>query len=1113
MYRKLLPVIIFVGLLSTSLFAQSGSVVGVITDQNSEPLPAVTVQIVELNRGTATNIDGEYTISGVPSGTYTLRASFVGYRTFETSINVGSGELVQDITLRMDVLGLDDVVVSALGFETNADQSGNSSSQVGGQTIAGSGETDVVSGLSAKTAGVNIVSTSGDPGAASRILIRGANTITGDNEPLFIVDGIPVFNSSSGAGTGGVAQQSRINDINPQDIESVRILKGPSAAAVWGSRAANGVVIIETKSGKQVASDRKVAVSFTSSLSFDELNKTQDLQTKYGQGFGGAYGFGSAFSYGDKIADRSGGQDVMDTSPGNAYIGPDGNTYGRIIEKNSRQTYDHSSDMFQTGLKFDNSLSISGGDENGTFYLSASNLNQEGIILDNSNYERTAFRANTTRYFDKLTTTVNAAYSKVDADRVQQGSNVSGLLLGGYRTAPDFDQYPFTVDYISADGSIIPDRHRSYRNPIGSGTTPIYDNPLWTIENVNDKTSVNRLSGSTELSYDASSKINITHRLGLDYYSDRRYTVFPIYAAANPTGALTEETLSQFQINSDLIARASHSFSNDLSGSALVGWNINQRNFDNLGANSSDVILSTFPRDVSNYISKNPFQSRSTVRTSALYAVLNMTFYDQLFLELTGRSESASTFGPDTDNTFFYPSASLAWQFSKLDAFSDLNWLSFGKLRVSYGEAGIQPGPYNTSTNFFQGAFTSSWGDGLNPEAYGGGFARTSSAGNPRLEVERTSEFEVGTDLRFFDDRVNLGLTYYQTETTDAILAVTRPPSTGFSSQVANAASLENKGFEAELEIEAVRARDFSWVISGNWAKNDNTVTSLAGADEVGLAGFTGSTSSAVVGEPYGVLFGGQWRRANEFPLTDAEIAAGELTVGNEGIILDENGFRVQADAEGVVADPNADWRAGIGSTFNYKNISLNILVDIKAGGDVWNGTKGALYYFGRSADQTVETTITAAEANTLVNYFGEDPATAQSEGSGTYTQNSDGSWTFRGTVEDFGAGPVIIDDSYYWGGPGSGFTGPFEQFIEDGSYVRLREIGIGYTLNSESFRDITGLSSVSISAKGRNLLLFTDYSGIDPETNLTGASNGFGLDYFQNPNTRSWFFTLKINY
>lgn len=1113
MYRKLLPVIIFVGFFSTSLFAQSGSVVGVVTEEsNNEPLPAVTVQLVELNRGTATDIDGEYAFNNVPSGTYTLKASFVGYRTFETTVEVGSGELVQNISMRMDVLGLEDVVVSALGFETNADQSGNSSSQVGGQTIAGSGETDVVSGLSAKTAGVNIVSTSGDPGAASRIVIRGANTITGDNEPLFVVDGVPVFNSSIGSGTAGVAQQSRINDLNPDDIESVRVLKGPSAAAIWGSRAANGVVIINTKSGKSIASDKKVAISFTSNLSIDELNATQDLQTKYGQGFGGEYGFGSAFSYGDKIADRSGGEDVMDTSPGNAYIGPDGNTYGVITEKNSKKVYDHSRNMFQTGLKFDNSLSISGGDENGTFYLSASQLNQEGIILDNSNYERTAFRAKTTRYFDKLTTTVNAAYSKVDADRVQQGSNVSGLLLGGYRTAPDFDNSIYTVDYISADGSIIPDRQRSYRNPIGAGVTPIYDNPLWTIENVNDRTSVDRLSGSTELSYDATSKFNITHRLGIDYYSDRRYTVFPIYAASEPSGALTEQNLSQFQINSDLIARASHSFNSNISGSALLGWNLNQRNFDNLGASSSDIILSSFPRDVSNYISKNPFQSRSTVRTSALYAVVNMSFYDQLFLELTGRSESASTFGPETDNTFFYPSASLAWQFNKLEAFNDLDWLSFGKLRASYGEAGIQPGPYNTTTNFFQGAFTSSWGDGLNPEAYGGGFARTSSAGNPRLKVERTSEFEVGTDLRFFDDRLNLGLTYYQTETTDAILAVTRPPSSGFSSQVANAASLENKGYEVELEIEAIRSRGFSWVISGNWFTNDNTVTSLAGADEIGLAGFTGSTSSAVVGKPYGVLFGGQWRRAADFPLTSTEEADG-YTVGNEGIVLNPNGFRVQADAEGVVGDPNADWRAGIGSTVSFKNLSLNFLVDIKAGGDVWNGTKGALYYFGRSGDQDVETTITADQAGNLVNYFGLDPATAANLGYGTYTQNSDGSWTFRGTVEDFGAGPVIIDDSYYWGGPGSGFTGPFEQFIEDGSYVRLREVGVSYTLNSERFRDFTGLSSVNISAKGRNLLLFTDYTGIDPETNLTGASNGFGLDYFQNPNTRSWFFTLKINY
>lgn len=1110
-----LLILLIVSAFSTDIYAQSGSVTGIITDSESgEALPAVNVVIEELQRGTATNAEGRYTIENIEPGTYTIVASYIGYARYTAQITVGAEQLTHDISLQSELLGLEQVVVSALGFEENIDEMAVAQSRVTGDRITGSGEANLVSGLSGKTSGVNIISTSGDPGAGARILIRGANTITGDNEPLFVVDGVPVYNTQAGAGIAGVAQQSRINDLNPQDIKSVRILKGPSAAAVWGSRAANGVVIIETKSGRDTATgDRKINISVGSQVSFDELNQIQELQTTYGQGFGGQYGFGSAFSFGDKISERSGGEDVLDTSDGNVAVSADGTTFGRVIEKNSREVFDHGSNIFKTGTKIDNTLSISGGDEAGNFYLSFGNLTQDGIIKTNSNYDRKTIRARSTRYFDDFTATFTANYTKTESDRIQQGSNVSGLLLGALRTAPDFNsEAAHTVDFTTADGLVLPGRHRSYRNPLGASATPFYDNPFWMMENLLNRAEVNRLQGSTELTYDYSSWLSFTHRLGLDYYNDRRYEVTPIYAANNPSGALYEAEIAQFQINSDLIVRASHDLNQDISLSGLVGWNLNSRETDQLGANSSDIILSTFNRDLSNYESKNPFQFRSTVRTSALYAVLDVSFYDQLFLELTGRSESASTFGPETDNTFFYPSANLAWQFTKLDAMQDLDWLSFGKLRVSYGEAGIQPGPYNTSTSFFQGAFTSSWGDGLNPEAYGGGFARSSQAGNPRLKVERTKELEFGTDLRFFDDRLTLGVSRYLTETEDAILGVDRAPSIGFSSQVANAASIENKGLEIDLQIEAVRTRDFSWVIDGNWSKNINKVTSLAGADEISLAGFVGSTSSAVVGHQLGVLFGGQWRRADEFPITPAEEAAG-FTVGDEGIVLNGNGFRVQADQSGVVGDPNPDWRAGIGSTFSYKNLSLNFLVDIKMGGDVWNGTKGALFFFGTHGDTAIETTITADEAANLVNYFGLDPATAQQFGYGTYTENPDGGYTFRGYVADFGAGPVIVDDSYYWGGPGSGFTGPFEQFIEDGGYVRLREVGLNYTLDNRAFRDATGLRSIDFGVKGRNLLLFTDYTGIDPETNLTGSSNGFGLDYFQNPSTRSYFFSIRVNY
>lgn len=1091
MLRKLLVMAAVCLVSAGTAFAQTGTITGTVTDaKTGEALPGANVLVVGTSHGAATNAQGEYTITDVPTGKHTVRVTFIGYNKAKKKVTVSSGTVELNFQLSSGV-NLNEVVVSALGFKEQKDELGTSESQVSGDNIAKSGETNLVEGLSAKAAGVNITSTSGDPGAASRIVIRGANTITGNNEPLFVVDGVPVYNSSIGTGVAGVAQQSRINDLNPEDIKSVEVLKGPSASALWGSRAANGVVLITTKSGTATKGN-KVNISVTSKYSIDELNKTVNLQRKYGQGIGGSYVPGYFLSWGDKISDRSGKPNVVDKSNGNAYYTSDGTKHGLITQKNSTQTYDHGHEIFHNGFKANNSISFSGGNNDGTFRLSVSNLTQNGIILNNSDYDRTTLHGTASRNFNKLTAKVNVQYSDVSSNRIQRGSNVSGLLLGAYRTPPDFNNRPYTVDYVASDGSIIPDRHRSFRNPVGATVSPKYNNPLWTIHNDKNHSRVKRIQGNTELSYDPTQWLNITHRLGIDTYTDRRYAVFPIYDASNPSGALTEREISQYQLNSDLIAKASHTFNENFSGSLTLGWNLNHRHYDNVQATSTDIILSSFNRSLSNYNSKNPTQYRSTVRTSALYSVVDFNAYDMLYLELTGRQESASTFGPQTDATFFYPSGNIAFQFSDLDIFDD-SILSFGKLRASYGEAGVQPPVYSTSTPFFQGTFASGWGDGLNPAEYGGGFARSGQAGNPKLKVERTKEYEIGGNFRFFDDRVELDLTRYWTKTEDAILGVDRAPSSGFGSQTANAASLENKGLEAELNIDLIRSNNFNWRLHGTWSKNINTVTSLAGANEVALAGFTSATSSAIVNHQYGILFGNQWRRASEFPLSSAEKSAG-YTVGKNDRVLDPNGFPVAADEQGIIGNPNPDWRAGIGSTISFKNLTLDFLFDIKQGGDVWNGTKGALYFFGVHGDQTWQTTA----QQDLTTY-----------GGGTIKKGT----TFRGYVKDFGAGPVAVTESYFYAGPGSGFTGPAEPFVEDGGYVRLRRVRLGYSISGKRFRDATGLRSINLSVTGRNVFLITDYSGIDPETNLTGPSNGFGLDYFNNPSTRSWMFSVSINY
>ncbi|HKK44520.1 MAG TPA: SusC/RagA family TonB-linked outer membrane protein [Balneolaceae bacterium] len=1124
------------GLLTGSVYAQTATLSGKVTDVNSgESLPGANVVLKEILKGSSTDADGNYKITNIPAGTYTLEVSFIGYKKKAQTIDIGSSDITFDIALEADLLGLQEIYVTALGFEANRDEQGTSSSNVRGQEISQSGENNLLTGLSAKAAGVSIVSTSGDPGAGARINIRGFNTVLGNTQPLFVVDGVPVYNSTiesavDGVGTAvfggsnnvdGTVEQSRIQDLNPNDIASVEILKGPSAAALWGSRAANGVVIIKTKKGVPTTSN-KLNIAFSSISSLNQINETPNLQTRYGQGFLG-------YAPSDPINGNSSTSRQL--------------TWGPLLDP-STPVYNHARDVIKDGYSLDNNLSISGGDQNTTFMLSVGNLNSEGIIRNNSSYDRTSVRASVQHGFsEKLNASVNLNYSESNSDRIQKGSNTSGLYLGALRTPPDFDNQPALIDYVDPNGNLFPDQQRSFRNPTGNpSVTSFYDNPYFTTKYNTNKSDVNRFFGNTELSYNPTSWLNITHRMGIDNYTDRRQEYLDARSATAPGGQFTANNIQETQINSDLILQASHQFTNEFSGSALLGWNYNQRDQEQLGTISRGFILPDAPAQPDNANSISPFKFKQLERTSALYTELSANLYDQLYLKGTGRMESASTFGPASDKTYFYPSGSLAWQFTSADWYHGDNILNFGKIRGSYGEAGIQPGPYLTSTTFLNATggnnFLNGWGAALDANNYGGGFRRNQVAGNPALKPEQVREIEIGTDLRFFDDRIGLSFSRYWKKTTDAILNVTVPASSGFTSKFANAAKLKNSGYEVELSAEWLRLSNFSWTTSINWSKNKNEVTDLAGVSNVLLSGFTSFSSQAVQGEPLGVIWGTRWLRyessdgapvivnsqgdiISNNAMTDADGNA--IIAGSAPITVDQFGFPVTDPfSQGVIGDPTPDWRAGISNTFKYKNLSLNVLVDIKQGGDVHNGTRGALYFFGTHGDQNWTTTISQEEASQLYNYGGayDVLGTGQTSNFAQYlankgvTPDADGNYTFRGYITDYGSGNVVIDETAYWAGPLSSFTGPDEPFVEDGGYVRLREVSLFYTFNNRNFRDLTGLSSIDVGVTGRNLILWTDYTGVDPETNLTGQDgNGWGLDYFNNPSTRSWIFTLRVNY
>lgn len=1087
--------IIMIVFYSQFVLAQNRQITGIVTFADSpKALSGVTVIIKGTNAGTSTDKTGKYTLN-VPQSASVLVFSFVGMKTVEEKIE---GRSIINILLVEDILEIETIVVTALGIKGERDKFASSVSTLKGNTIAQSGETGILNGLSGKVAGVLVTRNGGDPGAGSYIQIRGQNTINGNAQPLFIIDGMPVSNSSDNIGaarSNGIIQQSRINDINPEDIERVEVLKGASAAALWGSRAANGVIVITTKKGRNT--DGKLNVSFKSTVSFDQVNKTHALQNRYGQGSNGLYSQGNRSNFGDLISDRTGGIDQFITDPKTpGYQGfvtfPDGSKRYAIASgtptnphggKNSTETFDHTKDAFQTGYFTDNTLNVSGGNEKSTFLISYGDLNHQGVVRSSSNYERRTLRLNVTSQFTNwFTASANVGYTKINSNRVQEGDNADGILLSSLRTPADFNNDMYNGIYTDPAGQIFPDAHVSYRNPLGKDLSTIFANPNWNVKNNINTSDVDRLIGSIQFDITPVSWLTTTARAGIDNFNDNRLERFARNSANYPRGFLSKNWVSEKQFNTDLFAVARNIFSNDLSGSLLVGFNYNSRSRASLTGSITNFIIPTAPDILTNAVgsnlSANNFNSLN--RTYGFYAQADLEAYDMLFFTFTGRNEAASTFGANTKNSFFFPSAAVAWQFSQLKYFEQSSIFSFGKLRLAWGQVGIQPQPYQNFNNFNAATYKDDFSSGLSgiSPTYGGGYVQSTTSGNKFLRPEIKTETELGVDLRFFKNQISFSATAYQNRTRDVILPINLPATTGFTTFNSNVAELENKGIELELNADVWKKRNFRWNIFANFSHNKNKVVSLSGANSYTLPDSFIQNSSLIAGQPFGVFL------STDFLKNDAG-----------AYVLDANGFPQAGTGVEIIGDPNPNWRGGLGSTFSYKALSLYVLFDRVQGNDFFNGTRGSLYSFGTHADQ----------GNTIV-----APAGGLKDVNGKMITAGT---SFQGQIKDFGVGPVAINQAWYQGRGSASNTASYKQFVEDGSASRLREITLSYSLKNLKLFKNTQLSNIDFSLTGRNLILWTNYTGSDPEANVTGAGLSRGQDWFNNPSTKSVLFSVLIKY
>jgi TonB-linked SusC/RagA family outer membrane protein len=1095
---------VFVGM---NLQAQGFEVTGKVTSaEDGAALPGVSVVVQGTTIGAVTNFDGEYAIT-VPPSAEALMFSFVGMR---TSVVPLDGRTTIDVAMESDALQLDEVVVTAIGITRDAKALGYAVETVSDDQIARSSRTSVIDAIGGKVAGVRLNRASGEAGASTFIEIRGSASLTRSNQPLFVVDGVPIDNSGNTGNTvDGVTESNRAIDINPDDVADISILKGGAATALYGIRAANGAVIITTKSGQK--SSDGVRVNYSGSVRIEQVSQLPALQSKYAQGsyayadyYNSAYGADLIapyvspdgaipnFSWGPELAEMRYTTDP-DYVPADDY-GWEGitpmNEWMEFWDPNGRlvpadhplagsvpgMAYDHY-DFFQTGVSFKNHVDISGGDARSTFYMSLSNSQDEGIVPNNT-FDKTSFKLSGTRdVSSKLSVGASMNYVNSEGKRIQKGSNISGIMLGLLRTPPSFDN---SGGYQLPDGS-----QRTYQGGRG------YDNPYWTANKVMYNDNVDRLLGNFHINYLPTDWMRFTYRLGADIWNKDVKDYFEIGSRAFPTGQVTDWNEYNKDFNSDLIMIIQKQLTSDLGFTLTAGNNLYQTEYSFTQATAFGLTELGF-YNMNNSSDVRGYEGSSMKRTAAFYGDVALDFKGMLFLNATGRQEWSTTM-PEGDNSFFYPSVSAGFIFTELPGLQGNTMLPFGKLRASYAQIANDAALYATDNYFFRAGPADGWTNGITYPFRGvNAFTLGGTIGNTSLRPETMNSMEVGLDLRFLDGRLGIDLGYFNNENNDLLLPQEIAPSTGFGARYVNAGSMRTYGFELRLTATPIKTSDFSWDILATWSNPYSEVTKLAeNVPNLFLSGFVEPQVRAVEGEAYRTLFGLKWARDEN----------GNILINDNPSDAIMDGFP-QSDPEmQAMGSVMPDWTAGITNQFTYKGVTLSALIDIKKGGLMWNGTKGALYYFGTHKD-----TETRGETKVWEGVYGHINA----DGDVVHLDGSGNEVAGPGTANTT---EVVLDEEwYFWNGEGSGFTGPSEPYVEEADWVRLKELSLAYAIPSKVLGN-GFVRNLEVYFTGINLWLSTPYTGVDPETSLVGNNNGLGIDYFNNPGTKSFTFGLRAGF
>lgn len=1025
----------------TSIFAQERVVSGIVkTNEESGSVAGVNVVVKGTSVGTITDVDGKYSLT-VPGEAQALVFSFIGLTTKE--ILIGSQSVI-DVTMEWDSQQLSEVVVTALGIERDKKSLGYAVQGVTGDVLTQVPTQSLVNNLSGRVSGMQVISNS-TPGGSPEFVIRGFSSVGGNNQPLVVVDGVPMQQTVNTTSTDRENNQrfgGGLSEIDPNSIAEVSVLKGPNAAALYGSRAANGVILIKTKTGM---AGKGIGVDVNFATTFEEPLVKPKFQNIYGGGSGYTW-YSDGWS---GTVDGFKGTDGTDESWGSPMDGSlvrqwwTGTATAPLVPQP-----DNWEQWWDTGKTITTNVAITGGTEKSSFRLSIGRMDQDGIV-HNNNFWRNNFRLNTSHQFtDKLSVTAMGEYIKSGSDNRSFLSNQTFIW---HHRHIDYDQLrnyqAYEGVHIQKPGDTDPPnwQHTYFTNPFFSEDVLVRPN---------DK---DRFLGNISLTYDFAPWLSLMLRTGTDVWADTRINVINFERTRNGAfnrGNYSEEVLKRQETNSDFILSFNKNFSPKFSIVGQAGGihrtNTYKRNFTEVKQLTIDRVYNT-----GNNASPNTDESLiEETEVNSLFGAVQFAFNDFIFLDVTGRNDWSSTL-PKAHNSFFYPSVSLSAVLTDMfNVSSDL--LSFAKLRASWAEVGADAPPYSLQQVFDpKGLY-----DGSVPK-----FAEGKKIANPELKPEKTTGIEVGAELKFLKGRLGLDVTYYDQSTQNQILAVDISRSSGYTSLTLNAGEITNKGIEILLSGTILKLpTGLTWDAGVNFSQNRNKVVELAeGLTALSLWTERGASLEARVGESYGNLYGNKFARTPD------------------GQLIFTNGFPTNIPGQHNIGNITPDWMGGIYNNIRFKGVSLNVLIDAKIGGDV--------YDMGTSIAR-----ITGVL---------EESAPGREEGTiGVGVKNLGTS-----DVPQFVPNDIVVPTRQFMGY----YSGRqyHEAAVFDASYVKLREVSLSYSLPSKLFEK-NFLQSITVSLIGRNLaMLFKNTTHIDPE--LSSASLGY--NYGQLPSTRSIGFNINAKF